>query len=112
MIRVLAYIRPHRLEEVKTALGEVGITGITVTEARGCGSSPETSDWFLGRELVVALPQKLKVEVIVPDDLAEIVVAAIVQGARTGSSGDGKIFLQPVQDVIRVRTAERGEAGL
>ena len=112
MIRVLAYIRPHRLEEVKTALGEIGITGITVTEARGCGSSPETSDWFLGRELVVALPQKLKVEVIVSGELAERVVAAIIQGARTGSSGDGKIFLQPVLDAIRVRTSERGAAGL
>jgi nitrogen regulatory protein PII len=112
VIRVLSYIRPHRLEEVKTALGEVGITGITVTEARGCGSSPETSDWFMGRELVVALPQKLKIEDVVMEDMVETVVVAISEGARTGSPGDGKIFLQHVSDAVRIRTGERGEPGL
>ncbi|MDQ2986437.1 MAG: P-II family nitrogen regulator [Armatimonadota bacterium] len=112
MIRVIAYIRPHRLEEVKTALGEIGITGITVSEVRGCGSSTETSDWFMGRELVIALPQRLKVEVVVEDANAEPVVEAIIAGAKTGSPGDGKIFLQRVTDVLRVRTAERGEPAL
>ena len=112
MIRVIAYIRPHRLEEVKTALGEIGITGITVTEVRGCGSSPEASDWFMGRELVIALPQKLKVEVVVEDDQAEAVAAAVIAGARTGAPGDGKIFFQQIEDVIRVRTGERGAPGL
>jgi nitrogen regulatory protein PII len=109
---VIAYIRPHRFEEVKTALGEIGITGITVTEVRGCGSSPESSDWFMGRELVVALPQKLKVEVVVQDEQAEAVAEAIIDGARTGAPGDGKIFFQKVDDVVRVRTGERGDAGV
>ena len=112
MIRIIAYFRPHRLEEVKTHLGEIGITGITVTEVRGCGSSPEASDWFMGRELVIALPQRLKVEVVVQQEDAEAVTAAIIAGARTGAGGDGKIFLQPVEDVLRIRTGERGQAGL
>lgn len=112
MIRVIAYIRPHRLEEVKTALGEKGITGITVSEVRGCGSSPEASDWFMGNKLVIALPQRLKVEVIVAADLAEVVEEAIIAGARTGAPGDGKIFLQPVEDSIRIRTGDRGANAL
>ncbi len=107
MIRVIAYIRPHRLEEVKTALGEKGVTGITVSEVRGCGSSPESSDWFMGNKLVIALPQRLKVEVVVEDDVVETVIEAIIAGARTGSPGDGKIFLQPVEDVMRIRTGDR-----
>lgn len=112
MIRVIAYIRPHRLEEVKTALGEKGITGITVSEVRGCGSSPEASDWFMGNKLVIALPQRLKVEIITDNELSETVVEAIVAGARTGSPGDGKIFLQPVEDSIRIRTGDRGATAL
>lgn len=112
MIRVIAYIRPHRLEEVKTALGDKGITGITVSEVRGCGSSPEASDWFMGNKMVIALPQRLKVEVVVEDELSESVVEAILVGARTGSPGDGKIFLQPVEDSIRIRTGDRGASAL
>jgi len=112
VIRVIAYIRPHRLEEVKTALGEKGITGITVSEVRGCGSSPEASDWFMGNKLVIALPQRLKVEVIVDNELSEIVVEAIIAGARTGSPGDGKIFLQPVEESVRIRTGDRGASAL
>lgn len=112
MIRVIAYIRPHRLEEVKTALGEKGVTGITVSEVRGCGSSPESSDWFMGNKLVIALPQRLKVEVVVEDEVVETVIEAIIAGARTGSPGDGKIFLQPVEDVMRIRTGDRGVIAL
>jgi len=100
------------LEEVKTALGDKGITGITVSEVRGCGSSPEASDWFMGNKMVIALPQRLKVEVVVEDELSESVVEAILVGARTGSPGDGKIFLQPVEDSIRIRTGDRGASAL
>lgn len=112
MIRVIAYIRPHKLEEVKTALVEMGVTGLTVTEVRGCGSSPEASEWFLGREYVVALPPRIKLEAVVPDDLSEGVVETIVGAARTGRPGDGKVFLMEVEEAIRVRTGEHGEAAL
>jgi nitrogen regulatory protein P-II 1 len=112
MIRVIAYIRPHQLEEVKSALAERGVTGITVSEARGCGSSEEPTDWFLGREYVVSLPPRLKVETVVEEGDAEEAVAAICDSARTGRQGDGKIFLLPEQDAIRIRTGERGAAAL
>jgi len=112
MRRIVAYIRPHKLEEVKTALGERGVTGITVTEARGCGSSEEQSDWFLGKEYVVSLPPRLKLEVVLKRGAVEEAIQAILQSARTGRAGDGKIFVLPELDVIRIRTGERGEAAL
>lgn len=112
MVRVVAYIRPHKLEEVKTALAQHGVTGMTVSDVRGCGSSPEHSDFFLGKEYVVALPPKLKLELAVPDALAEETVESIVASARTGRPGDGKIFVLPEIEVVRIRTQERGEAAL
>jgi nitrogen regulatory protein PII len=112
VIRVIAVIRPHKLEEVKTALGAIGATGITVTEARGCGAGPEESDWFSGREYVVALPARIKLEVVVPDEEREAVVEAILQSAKTGQPGDGKIFVLRELDALRIRTGERGEAAV
>ncbi len=88
------------------------MTGITVSEVRGCGSSPEPTDWFLGQEHVISLPPRLKLESVVANELAESAIAAIIQSARTGRQGDGKIFVLPELDVVRIRTGERGEAAL
>lgn len=112
MVRIIAYIRPHKLEEVKSALADRGVTGITVTEVRGTGASPEPAEFFLGSEYVVALPPRLKLEAVVTDSLQEPAISAIIQSARTGRDGDGKIFVQKVLDSVRVRTGESGEAAL
>lgn len=112
MIRLVAFIRPHKLEEVKTALSAKGVTGITVSEARGCGSSPESVDWFLGQEYVVSLPARIKIETVVEDEQAEMIAQTIVSAARTGQPGDGKVFFLKEWEVIRVRTGERGVVAL
>jgi nitrogen regulatory protein PII len=109
IVRVIAYVRPHKLEEVKTAVSNVGVSGLTVTDCRGCGSSPERPAFLAGQEVLVALPVRSKLEVVVPADLAEEVVQAIVQSARTGEPGDGKVFVEPIEDVLRIRTGERGQ---
>lgn len=109
---MVAYIRPHKLEDVKTALAEIGVTGITVTEVRGCGSSPEPSDWHLGKEFVIPLPARIKLETVVTDEMAEAAAAAIAESARTGRPGDGKIVLAKVSDCVRIRTGDRQIAAL
>jgi nitrogen regulatory protein P-II 1 len=112
MIKVTCYVRPHRLEEVKTAISSLGVTGMSVSDVRGCGSSPERPTWFAGQELLVALPVRSKVVVVVPDELSERVVQAVLDVARTGEPGDGKLFLEPVEDAVRIRTRERGDAAV
>ncbi|HWP32007.1 MAG TPA: P-II family nitrogen regulator [Fimbriimonadales bacterium] len=112
MFRIIAYIRPHKLEEVKTALAEKGVTGLTVTDARGCGSSPEPTEWFLGESYVVSLPARIKLEAVVPDSMRETAVETILRTAHTGRSGDGKIVVLRELDAVRVRTGERGEQAL
>lgn len=109
MIRLTCYLRPHRLEAVKSAVASLGVSGMTVSDVRGTGNSPESTDWFGGDPSLVALPIRSKMEVVVPDDLCEEVVATILENAQTGESGDGKIFLEPVADALRIRTEERGE---
>jgi nitrogen regulatory protein P-II 1 len=110
MVRILAFFRPHRLEQVKSAVAALGVTGMTVTDVRGTGNSLEQPTWFGGEQQLIALPIKTKMEVVVTDDLVEPVVEAIVENARTGEQGDGKIFLEPILDAVRVRTRERGDA--
>jgi len=112
MIRFVAYLRPHRLEAAKTAIAALGITGMTVADARGCGNSEERSRWLEGEEAVVALPIRSRLEVVAPAELAEALIAATSEAVRTGEAGDGKIFIFPVEDVLRIRTGERGEAAL
>ena len=109
MIRVVVFIRPHRLEQVKSAIAAVGVSGMTVSDVRGTGNSPEASQW---QGQVIALPIRSRIEVVVPDEMKEPVVDAILQSAQTGEASDGKIFIQPVETAIRVRTGERGEAAL
>ncbi len=112
MIKIEAIIRPQRMDEVKAALDDIGVVGMTVTEVRGAGKQKGYTQHYRGAEYTVNLLQKLKMEVVVPDADAERIVQAIVAAARTGEIGDGKIFLSPVADVIRIRTGERGEDAL
>jgi nitrogen regulatory protein P-II 1 len=111
MKKVDCILRPHKLEEVKTALSELGITGMTVSEVRGCGSSkpPPAS---LSEEMLIRLPVRLRLEMVVPNEMVEAVIETILRHARTGQPDDGKIFILPYQDAIRIRTEERGDSAL
>lgn len=112
MIRVTCYIRPHKLEEVKTAIASVGITGMSVGDVRGRGNSPEKPTLFAGQEMVIGLPIRSKIEVVATDDLREPIIQAILESAWTGEPGDGKIFVERVGDAVRVRTHERGDTAV
>jgi nitrogen regulatory protein PII len=112
ILRVTAYVRPHRLEQVKTAVANLGVTGLTVTDVRGCGSSPERPSTFGGQDVLVALPVRSKLEVIVDEAFLEGLIAAISDNARTGLPGDGKVFVEPIVDAVRIRTGERGPAAV
>ncbi|MEZ0327949.1 MAG: P-II family nitrogen regulator [Fimbriimonas sp.] len=112
MIRVTCYIKPHRLEAVKSAIAAVGVSGMSVSDVRGTGNSPETSEWFGGDESLVALPIRSKLMVVASDNLQEEIIQSILQSAGTGEDGDGKIFVERVEDALRIRTQERGEAAI
>ena len=107
MKKVEAIIKPFKLDDVKEALAEVGIQGITVSEVRGFGRQKGHTELYRGAEYVVDFLPKLKVEVVLPDELVDRAVKAIEQAARTGRIGDGKIFVTNVESVIRIRTGER-----
>lgn len=112
MKKMEAVIQPSRLDAVKEALHEIGIQGMTVSEVRGHGRQKGHSEIYRGHEYTVDLLPKLKVEVVLPDTLAEPAVDAIVQAARSGKIGDGKIFLSDVSEAIRIRDSQRGDAAL
>ena len=112
MKKIEAIIKPFKLDEVKEALHEVGIKGITVTEAKGFGRQKGHTELYRGAEYVVDFLPKMKLEVLVGDDAVDAVVEAIARTANTGRIGDGKIFVRRVEDVIRIRTGERGESAL
>lgn len=112
MFRIWCLIRPHRLEQVKSAIAALGVSGLHVTDVRGVGNSPERPSWFADEEHLVALPIKSKLEVVATEDLLEPIVEAILENARTGEPGDGKIFVEPISDAIRIRTGERGDAAV
>jgi nitrogen regulatory protein P-II 1 len=107
MKKIEAIIKPFKLDEVKEALHEVGVSGITVTEAKGFGRQKGHTELYRGAEYVVDFLPKVKLEVVVDDALAEAVVEAIAGAAQTGRIGDGKIFVIPVESVLRIRTGER-----
>src|ERR1700752_3644243 len=109
MKKVEAIIKPFKLDEVKEALHEVGIKGITVVEAKGFGRQKGHTELYRGAEYVVDFLPKVKIEVICEESVVERAVEAIINSARTGRIGDGKIFVSSVEDVIRIRTGERGE---
>ncbi len=110
--KVETIIKPFKLEEVKEALGVVGIQGITVTEVKGFGRQKGHKELYRGAEYVVEFLPKVKLEVVVHDDKVEAVVSAITKAAATGRIGDGKIFVVPVQDAVRIRTGETGDAAV
>jgi len=112
MKKIEAIIKPFKLDEVKEALTEVGIQGMTVTEVRGFGRQKGHTEIYRGAEYVVDFLPKVKIEIIVPDDIALKAVETIQQAARTGKIGDGKIFVMPVEGAIRIRTGEQGEEAL
>ncbi|MBI5844197.1 MAG: P-II family nitrogen regulator [Deltaproteobacteria bacterium] len=112
MKKIEAIIKPFKLEEVKEALSEMGIKGMTVWEVKGYGRQKGHKEIYRGAEYLVDFVPKVKMEIVVDDDVAERVVEAIRQAANTGSIGDGKIFVLPVDEAIRVRTGERGPAAI
>ncbi|MBY0564507.1 MAG: P-II family nitrogen regulator [Hyphomonadaceae bacterium] len=112
MKKVEAVIKPFKLDDVKDALQEIGIQGMTVIEARGFGRQKGHAELYRGAEYVVDFLPKLKVEVVVADDQVEAVIDAILKAAKTGKIGDGKIFVLDVANVVRIRTGETGPAAV
>ncbi len=112
MKKVEAIVKPFKLEEVKEALAGIGIQGMTVTEVKGFGRQKGHKELYRGAEYVVEFLPKMKVEVVVPDDLVDRTIKAIVDAASTGRIGDGKIFVYPVDDAIRIRTGESGDIAI
>ncbi len=112
MKKIEAIIKPFKLDEVKEGLHEIGVSGITVIEAKGFGRQKGHTELYRGAEYVVDFLPKVKLEVVVPDALAEKVVEAIAAAAQTGRIGDGKIFVSDIQSALRIRTGERDESAL
>ena len=109
MKKIEAIVKPFKLDEVREALSEIGVTGLTVTEVKGFGRQKGHTELYRGAEYVVDFLPKVKVEVVVPDKLVETAIEAVIKAARTGKIGDGKIFVSSVEQVIRIRTGETGE---
>lgn len=109
MKKIEAIIKPFKLDEVKRALNDVGVEGITVFEVNGFGRQKGHTEWYRGSESVVDFIPKIKLEIIVSDEIVGKVVKAIEQAARTGRVGDGKVFVSPVEEVLRIRTGEKDE---
>lgn len=112
MKRIEAFVRVNKLEEVKQALEDVGVLGISVEQVRGYGRQQGQHEQFRGSTYALNLVPKTRVEAVVPDELLEPAIAAIVEAAQTGELGDGKIFVSTVLDAVRIRTGERGDAAL
>lgn len=112
MVKVEALIRPQKLDDVKAALSEMGIKGLTVSEVRGAGKQKGFTQHYRGAEYTVNLIQKVKVEIVVTDAEGPKVAQLVASAARTGEIGDGKIFLIPVMEAIRIRTGDEGEAAI
>jgi len=112
MKKIEAIVKPFKLDEVREALSELGVTGLTVTEVKGFGRQKGHTELYRGAEYVVDFLPKVKVEVVIPDNMVDRAIEAIVKAARTGKIGDGKIFVTSVEQVIRIRTGESGEAAV
>lgn len=109
---ITAIIKPFKLDEVREALSEIGVAGITVTEVKGFGRQKGHTEIYRGSEYTVDFLPKVKLEIALPDETAGKAVEAITKGARTGKIGDGKIFVLPLEEVVRIRTDERGESAI
>jgi nitrogen regulatory protein PII len=112
MKKIEAIIKPFKLDEVREALSEIGVTGLTVTEVKGFGRQKGHTELYRGAEYVVDFLPKVKVEIVVADSLLDRAMEAIIAAARTGKIGDGKIFVSTVEQVVRIRTGESGEAAI
>ena len=112
MKKIEAIIKPFKLDDVKEALTEIGVIGMTVTEVRGFGRQKGHTELYRGSEYTVDFLPKVKIEVVVPDHFADKVVATIAGSAKTGSIGDGKVFVLPIGEAIRIRTGERGDSAV
>jgi nitrogen regulatory protein P-II 1 len=112
MKKIEAIVKPFKLDEVKEALQGIGIQGMTVTEVKGFGRQKGHTELYRGAEYVVDFLPKIKIELVVPDELADKAVSAITEAANTGRIGDGKIFVFPVEEAIRIRTGERGASAV
>ena len=109
---IIAIIKPFKLEEVKEALSEIGVEGMTVTEVKGFGRQKGHTEIYRGSEYTVDFLPKVKLEIVVADDVVSKTVEAIVKAAKTGKIGDGKVFVVSIEDAIRIRTDERGDAAI
>ncbi|MBP8256893.1 MAG: P-II family nitrogen regulator [Opitutaceae bacterium] len=109
---IIAIIKPFKLEEVKTALSEIGIEGMTVSEVKGFGRQKGHTEIYRGSEYTVDFLPKVKIEIVVTDDIAEKAVNTIVKAAKTGKIGDGKVFVVALEEAVRIRTDERGDAAV
>ncbi len=112
MKKIEAIIKPFKLDDVKEAISEIGNFGMTISEVKGFGRQKGHTELYRGAEYVIDFLPKIKIEIVVDDELVDKVVEAIATAARTGKVGDGKIFIIPVEDAIRIRTGERGEAAI
>lgn len=109
MKKIEAVIRPDRLQQVQDALDELGVSGLTVSEVLGCGAQRGYTETYRGTPVKISLQRKVKIEAVMPDDKVTGAVDVMVGAARTGEVGDGKIFILPVEDAIRIRSGERGD---
>ena len=112
MKKIEAVIKPFKLDEVREALSEIGVTGLTVTEVKGFGRQKGHTELYRGAEYVVDFLPKVKLEIVIADSMLERAMEAIVNAARTGKIGDGKIFVSNMEQVVRIRTGESGEAAI
>jgi nitrogen regulatory protein P-II 1 len=112
MKKIEAIIKPFKLDEVKDALNEIGVQGMTVTEVKGFGRQKGHTELYRGAEYVIDFIPKIKIDIVAPDDIADKVVETIQKAAKTGKIGDGKIFIYPVENIIRIRTGETGETAV
>jgi nitrogen regulatory protein P-II 1 len=110
--RIEAIIKPHKLEDIKAALTQIGVQGMTVTEARGFGRQKGHKEQYRGAEYTVDLVPKIKLEVVLADSAVQAAVDAIVRAAKTGEIGDGKIFVLPLESAVRIRTGEKGDQAI
>jgi nitrogen regulatory protein P-II 1 len=109
MKKIEAIIKPFKLDDVKSALSELGVEGMTVSEVKGFGRQKGHTETYRGSEYTVDFLPKVKIELVLPDDQVSVAVGAIIKSAQTGKIGDGKVFISDIEDAIRIRTGERGE---
>lgn len=112
MKRLIAIVRPEKLEPLKDALFDANVTGMTISQVNGCGNQHGWTEYFRGNEVLLNMVPKIKFEIVVDDKEVEGLISIIEDVARTGNVGDGKIFISPVEEVIRIRTGERGDAAI